>query len=169
MPKYSTGGAGGNDDGATCELCGRSTDRLQEASIAGAQLSVCQECAPHDDRQAGNAGDGNDRDQDERRRRAARRTAEVVDAQSADPDYWVEEGTDYESDPLPYLVSGYGDRLEAARQEAGLTRDELAEELDVQIQDIEAIEQNRAARAGVGGSVVRALEDHLEITLVEDE
>ena len=167
MPKYSTGGSGGSSDGATCELCGAASNSLRNASIAGAQLEVCPDCAPHDD-----AGGKSDRDRTEpeqidRRRKAAQNAARLQDAASGDGDYWVERGTDYEDDPLPYLVSGYAEKATAARQEAGLRQDELAEELGVPEELLLAVEQGRAARAGVGGSVIEALEDHLDVTLAE--
>lgn len=168
MNKYSTGGGGGTGEGDACELCGEASETLREASIAGAQLSVCPDCAPHDDRGPTTQPDEGSRDEDERRRRAAQQTAQMADAGKMDPDYWVEQGTDYESDPLPYLVSGYGDRAEEARQGAGLTVDELAEQIDAQVRAIEAVEQSRAARAGVGGSVIEALEEALDVTLVDE-
>ena len=169
MTKYSTGGGGGTGGGDTCELCGQAADTLRDVSIAGAQLSVCPTCEPHDDRgPKQQQTDTGDRDEASRRRRAAQQTARMADAQKGDADYWVRKGTDYESDPLPYLVSSYGDNLESARQDAGLTHEELAELIDASVQDIEAVEQNRAARAGVGGSVIRALETELDITLVDE-
>ena len=168
MPKYSTGGSGGSSDGATCELCGAASNSLRNASIAGAQLEVCPDCAPHDD-----AGGKSDRDRTEpeqidRRRKAAQNAARLQDAASGDGDYWVERGTDYEDDPLPYLVSGYDDRAVAARQDAGLTVEELAAELELDEDDLLAVEQGRAARAGVGGSVVRAIEERLDVELVDE-
>ena len=172
MAKYSTGRSSGNDEGETCELCGASSETLQSASIAGARLSVCQDCAPHDD--AGPAGQSKDAQasqddrEGERRRRAAQHAASIADARSGDSDYWVEQGTNYESDPLPYLVSEYGERLQTSRREEGLTIEELAEEAGVSVQEVEAIEQHRAARAGVGGSAVEAIEATLDISLVEE-
>ena len=65
-------------------------------------------------------------------------------------------------------MTGYGERAESARQEAGLTVEELAAELDVAEADIDAVEQGRATRAGVGGSVVRALEERLDVGLVDE-
>ncbi len=171
MAKYSTGGGGTTGDGGACELCGATTETLVQASIAGADLAVCRDCAPHDDRGPASSRDaetGSGSDRDNRGRRAAQQAAKFADAQKGDPDYWVEHGTDYERDQLPYLVSGYGDAVENARQEAGLTIEELAEAIDAPIDDVEAVEQNRASRAGVGGSVVRAIEEELGIDLVEE-
>jgi len=169
MPKYSTGSGGGGGDGDSCELCGRSTGNLRKANVAGADLLVCGDCAPHDDsrKQTADSG-GESRDESvSRRKRAAQRQAEVYDQAKSDASHW-EEGTDYESDRLPYLVSDYGQRAEAARQDAGLTIEELAAELDVDESDIDAVEQGRATRAGVGGSLVRALEERFGIELVDE-
>ncbi len=177
MAKYSTG-RGGGGGGDSCELCGSETDDLRRATVAGAALLVCADCAPHDDDGRGGRERGRDRDGDgrggtgtdtggderDRRRRAAR----VYDSGRGDGSRWAEEGTDYEEDALPYLVSGYGERAEAARQEAGLTTAELAAELEIDEDDLLAVEQGRATRAGVGGSVVRRLEERLDVGLIEE-
>lgn len=170
MPKYSTGSGGGGGDGDSCELCGRSTGNLRRANVAGANLLVCADCAPHDDSRKQSSGASNQESRDEnvsRRKRAAQRQAKVYDQSKGDASHW-EKGTDYEKDRLPYLVSSYGERAEAARQEAGLTVEELADELDVDEADIDAVEQGRATRAGVGGSLVRALEERLGVELVDE-
>ena len=171
MAKYSTGGSSTQSDGGACELCGAATDSLQSASIAGANLSVCGDCAPHDDRGGATRqgrGGGGQSDRPAPGRRAAQQAARIADARKGDPSHWEKHGTNYEADALPYLVSGYGTRLETARQQAGLTVDELADRLDLPVDEVEAVEQNRAARAGVGGSVIRALEEELEIELSEE-
>ncbi|PSQ36541.1 transcriptional regulator [Halobacteriales archaeon QS_9_70_65] len=165
MAKYSTGGVGG-DASDICELCGADGRSLKTATVAGAELEVCGECAVHgeNDGGAGAGGDG-DREQ-ERRRNAARNAARMDDARSVDTDF--EEGTDYEDDPLPYLAAGYGETVAAARQEVGLQLDELAAELSVAEDDLVAVEQGRAARANVGGSVIEALEERLDVDLAEE-
>jgi len=172
MAKYSTGGVGGDSSGA-CELCGADDRSLETATVAGATLEVCGECAAHGEdggsgggsAGTGSGGGGGSTDAD-RRREAARNAARLNDARSVDPDW--EEGTDYEDDPLPYLVGGYGDAVAAARQDAGLQPDELAAELDVHEEDLVAIEQGRAARANVGGSVVEAIEAQLDVEIVDE-
>ncbi|RBI63915.1 transcriptional regulator [halophilic archaeon] len=169
MAKYSTGNSSGGDSGGACELCGQSSDSLTEANVAGAQLSVCSSCASsHNDaaRTEKKRDDGSRGEQD-RTRRAARNTAKMDDARKGDSTHWEKEGTNYDDDPLPYLVSDYGERVIEARQEAGLQRGELADELDVPEKELLAVEQNRANRAGVGGSLVEALEDRLDVTLSE--
>jgi ribosome-binding protein aMBF1 (putative translation factor) len=179
MAKYSTGSGGGGRDGEACELCGRETGSLQRATVAGADLLVCSDCAPHGETPGGrgseagagaddNSGPRSDADEPNRRRRAVRNTARVYDATRGDATRWEQEGTDYEDDRLPYLVSDYGDRMESARQDAGLAAADLADAVDAAESDILAIEQGRASRAGVGGSVVRAVEGELDITLVDE-
>lgn len=170
MAKYSTGGVGG-DSGGACELCGAEDRSLETATVAGAELQVCSECARHgEDGGSGGSGGGTSggdgREETNRRKKAAQNMAKLDDAQQVDSD-WQEE-TEYEEDPLPYLVRGYGDRVEQARQDAGLQTDELAEELGADEEDIVAVEQGRAARAGVGGSLIEALEDELGIELAEE-
>lgn len=165
MAKYSTGGGAGGSSGQTCELCGDPADDLRQASVAGAELLVCGDCAPHDDE---SSESGDERNEAERRRDAARNTARAFDAASGDSTHWEEEGTDYERDQLPYLVSDYGATVVKARQEAGLQREELAEELNIDVEDLLAVEQGRAARANVGGSVIAKLEDRLDIELADE-
>jgi ribosome-binding protein aMBF1 (putative translation factor) len=166
MAKYSTGGVGGDSSGA-CELCGAEDRDLQTATVAGARLEVCSECARHGEEpnRGGESGQSRD-DEPNRKRKAAQNVAKLSDAQKVDHDW--EEGTDYEDDPLPYLVRGYGDVLEEARQDAGLQTDELAAELGIDEDDLVAVEQGRAARANVGGSVIEALEERLGIELAEE-
>ncbi|MEF8808380.1 transcriptional regulator [Natronomonas sp.] len=170
MAKYSTGGVGG-DSGGACELCGAEDRSLETATVAGAELQVCSECARHGD-DGGSSGSGgatsggDGREETNRRKKAAQNMAKLDDAQKVNSDW--QEDTEYEEDPLPYLVRGYGDRAEQARQDAGLQTDELAEELGVDEEDIVAVEQGRAARAGVGGSLIEALEDELGIELADE-
>ena len=168
MAKYSTGGGGGNASDS-CELCGADGVDLQTATVAGATLQVCSECAQHGD--SGQSGDSSTtRDGTEsgsdRRRRAAQNAARMRDAQQADSSHW-EDGADYDDDQLPYLVGGYGARVTDARQDAGLQTDELADEIEADEPDVLAVEQGRATKAGVGGSVIRDLERFLDVELAE--
>jgi ribosome-binding protein aMBF1 (putative translation factor) len=160
MAKYSTGGVGG-DSGSACELCGAEGRSLETATVAGARLEVCSECAEHGESDS----PANDDRTRERRRTAAQNAATLDDARSVETDW--EAGTDYEDDPLPYLVRGYGDRVEEARQAAGLQVDELAAEAGIDEDDLVAIEQGRAARANVGGAAIESLEARLGIELAE--
>lgn len=177
MAKYSTGGGGGGGDGDACELCGRETGNLRPANVAGAELLVCRDCEPHgsqqkrarkrQDRDQGREG-GDGGSEPSRKKRAAQHAARMYDAGKGDSTHWEKHGTDYEGDRLPYLVSDYGERAERARQDAGLQIEELAGELGVDEDDLLAIEQGRAARANVGGSVVRAVEERLDVELVDE-
>ncbi|ATW89445.1 Xre family transcriptional regulator [Halohasta litchfieldiae] len=183
MAKYSTGDGGGGGDGDACELCGKASSRLSTANVAGAKLLVCADCSPHDDSrrdsghsgqssQGGSSGSGSGSSSSDspadRKKRAAQKQAEIYDANTGDSSHWEKEGTNYERDRLPYLVSDYDERVENARQEAGLTVEELADKLDIDDEEYLAVEQGRAARAGVGGSVIRELEDELDVTLVDE-
>jgi ribosome-binding protein aMBF1 (putative translation factor) len=166
MPKYSTGGAGSGGGGQTCELCGSASDSLRSANVAGAELTVCPDCASHDE--SPDADEPTESEVD-RNKRAARNTAKQFDAATrGDSSHWEEEGTNYERDQLPYLVSDYGERVVRARQDAGLQREELAEELDIDGSDLLAVEQARATQANVGGSVVAALEEYLDVELSDE-
>jgi ribosome-binding protein aMBF1 (putative translation factor) len=170
MAKYSTGSSGGGG-GTNCELCGAESDSLTLASVAGAELEVCPDCAPHDDSAAHGgdrreAGDGST-DDASRERKAAQNVAKANPVWDGDSEHWEAEGTNYDDDPLPYLVSDYGERLVEARRDAGLQREELAAELGAPETDVLAIEQGRATQAGVGGGLIEVLEDRLDVTLAE--
>lgn len=168
MAKYSTGGGGSGSSGDACELCGREEGDLQQANVAGAELLVCSNCAPHGESADRGGGGGERSDDDGRERRAAQNTAQMYDAGRGDSTHWEEEGTDYEADQLPYLVDDYGETVERGRQDAGLTVEEVAEQTGLAEEDVLAVEQGRAARANVGGSVVRELESFLDIDLVAE-
>lgn len=170
MPKYSTGTSSGG--AANCELCGKQTEELTTATVAGAELELCPECVPHGESAENRHSSGSDtggRDDRERnsRKRAAQNVARLRDAQATDTTHWEREGTNYDPDQLPYLVSGYGDRVKKAREEAELGIDELADELGIDPDSLRAVEEGRAARAGVGGSLIGTLEDRLDVTLAE--
>ncbi|GAB3029427.1 helix-turn-helix domain-containing protein [Natronobiforma cellulositropha] len=170
MAKYSTGSSSGGG-GTTCELCGAESDSLRSTTVAGATLEVCGSCASHGDdtqRSRGGSGGGGRRDDEvSRRKRAAQNVAKASPTWDGDTEHWEKEGTNYDDDPLPYLRSGYGDLLLEARQEAGYTREELADELGCREADLLAVEQGRATQAGVGGGLVTALEETLDVTLTE--
>ena len=174
MAKYSTGRGGGGDDGDACELCGKETGRLRRANVAGANLLVCRDCEPmganrNKDRKKREMEEGSRGDREvSRKKRAARNTARMMDASKGRTKRWEEEGTDYEEDRLPYLVSGYGSVVSQARQERGLTAEELAETVGADEDDVVAVEQGRATRAGVGGSLIRNLEEALDVDLIDE-
>jgi ribosome-binding protein aMBF1 (putative translation factor) len=169
MAKYSTGNASG--DGESCELCGAHDTDLTTATVAGAELDLCPNCLDHgetDDRGGSKPGGDRDADRDrDRRQRAAQNTATFTDT-GGDSSRWEREGTNYDRDQLPYLVSDYGDRAKRAREDADRSVEELADDLDVATEDLRAVEEGRAARADVGGSLVSALEERLDVTLVEE-
>lgn len=166
MAKYSTG-EGGGGAGGSCELCGREDVSLETATVAGATLEVCSDCAG--DHGEGQSGGTDHRDDDEpRSKQTARNAARIHDAASHDASHW-EDGADYDDDPLPYLVRDYGERLVEARQDAGLQREELADELGVDPAALLAVEQGRATQAGVGGSTISAIEEHLDVDLTESD
>jgi ribosome-binding protein aMBF1 (putative translation factor) len=170
MAKYSTGGVS-SGEGDSCELCGAEGRSLETTRVAGATLAVCPECRRHsEDAETDDHGrDTGTRDGDEpnRRVRAARNAARLDDARKGNPKRW-ETGADYDDDPLPYLVRGYGETVTEARQAAGLGTAELAAELGVEEADLLAVEQGRATRAGVAGSLITALEQRLDVELAEE-
>ena len=106
MAKYSTNRGGGDSGGDSCELCGRTTTKLRRANVAGADLMVCPDCAPHGENrhtekkreQSQTSRDDSERS---RRKRAAQRTAKMYDSAKGSAKHWEKEGTNYEKDRLP--------------------------------------------------------------------
>jgi ribosome-binding protein aMBF1 (putative translation factor) len=166
MAKYSTGSAG-DGSSESCELCGASGVDTRAVEVAGAKLDVCSECAQHDDRTTTSSNNDDD-GRENRKKRAAQNVAKMHDAAKGDSAHW-ESGADYDDDQLPYLVTDYDEKVTSARQDAGFQLEELAEELGIGDDDLLALEQGRATQAGVGGSVVAAVEEFLDIDLVEGE
>jgi len=109
-----------------------------------------------------------DEDGRDRTRRAVQNTAKTSEVWDGDSSHWEEDGAGYDEDQLPYLVSDYGQIVVEARQEVGLQREELADELGVTEADLLAVEQERAVQAGVGGSLIISLEDRLDVTLTRE-
>lgn len=174
MAKYSTGSGGGGGSGDACELCGKEDVKVRKENVAGANLFVCRDCAPMGSNRSKERKkremEGGSRGEEElsKKQRIARNTAKMMDAGKGSAKHWEEEGTDYEKDRLPYLVSGYGSVVEQARQEKGWTAEELADRVEVDEEKVLAVEQGRATRAGVGGSLIRKLEDELGVDLVDE-
>jgi ribosome-binding protein aMBF1 (putative translation factor) len=110
MPKYSTEGSTTDTSGeaTACELCGNDSSSLQEASVAGAQLRVCDECTPHNDSQdeTNNSDDTETGDTDtDRTRDVIQKTTDESGYLNRDSSHWEKEGTNYTDDPLPYLIT----------------------------------------------------------------
>lgn len=168
MAKYSTGGGSGTGEGDACELCGDPTDNLTDATIAGARLAVCPSCRPHDDPGADEGGTDRAPTQSDASAPPdappSRGSSPLWDS---DTSHWEEGGTGYDSDPLPYLVPNYGERVRRAREAAGLSPADAAAEIGITEREIEAIEAGTAATSGIRGSAVSAVEETLDITLTE--
>ncbi|MFC5972866.1 multiprotein-bridging factor 1 family protein [Halomarina salina] len=175
MAKYSTGGVGSRESDS-CELCGAEERSLEAVNVEGAVLQVCPDCRRHgsDGSQGGGGGGGGQRsdqssgdEERDRKLKAVRAQARLDDARKGDSERWV-EGADYEDDPLPYLVKGYGETVVEAREAEELSSADLAGELGVREADVVAVERGRATSEGIGGSLIEALEERLGVELAED-
>ncbi len=180
MAKYSTGGSSDSGDGGACELCGATSESLRTANVAGATLEVCPSCRPHDDnahkdkkrreKQGGGSGSGatGSTGSSSTTPESSGPSTGGESMWDGDTSHWEEGGTDYDDDQLPYLIRGYGEIVEDARQDAGLQREELSDELEVPESDLLAVEQSRAVESGIGGSLIEALEKRLDVELVDE-
>jgi len=185
MAKYSTGGGGGGDDGDACEPLRARPQTSSGPRSPGRSSSSARTAAPDD---AGNARRAR-RIRWESGRKFRRKPGgassestgtgtepEEGNRPQAGEDglrdrrlkHWEEGGTNYESDRLPYLVSGYGDDVAAARQRRRTHGRGAGRGIRRRRDDLFAVEDGRAATAGVGGSVVRALEERLGVDIVDE-
>lgn len=183
MPKYSIGD-GGHESGA-CEICGESADDLTDATISGADLRVCDDCATHgvrdqtdsspadqpaSDSMPTSADPANQEDEPATQSPAHRNTGPDTSLLwDSDTSHWEESGVNYERNRLPHLVPDYAECVRTARLAADLSPADLVDELAITEQELSAIEQGEAATAGIGGSIITMLEDSLEVTLTENK
>lgn len=175
MPKYSTGDSASQPSAeniTACELCGEESSSLHDATVAGAELTVCTDCNPHDD--STESGSSNSEPQDTVNSEpndspsATKSPVESGTYLNQDSSHWEEEGTNYEDDPLPYMVSAYGEKLQSARRSHDVSHDELATTIGVTPHDIKEMEAGQIRESSIRGSEVAELEKQLEIQLSEE-
>lgn len=166
MAKYEVSG-GGSQNTSQCELCGKDTSDITEVVVEGANLSVCPECKQHDD--------STQRSADEKSRDGGTRdtTPELPSDTNSlwdgDTEHWEKHGTGYTDDQLPYLIDGYGNKVIEARRDAGMTREELADEIDIPVETLDIVEQETAYTNNVSGAVIARLESYFDIVLSEHD
>lgn len=176
MPKYSTGDTPSQSSAETataCELCGQDASTLTDATIAGAQLSVCTDCNPHDDstssKQPTDDQDTSTTEHIEDNQDLTVSTTNPSSYLNQDTSHWEANGTNYDKDKLPYMTTNYGSKMKTARQEHGLTQEELAERIQVEPQDIELMESGQIRSTDIQGSHVAAIEEKLKIRLSDQQ
>lgn len=180
MAKYSTGNAKSTSSSdvseGACELCGTDSDSLQTVKVSGATLQACSSCANHNDNATKQDGDDGERDDsdpvgqtdDNSKDRRTQHLSENGGYLNNDTSHWEQNGTNYEDDQLPYLVSGYAKSVTDARKARDLSQGELAEEVDTREELIQAIETNSLRDAGVGGELLSRVETFLEIEIIDN-
>lgn len=170
MPKYSTGETTLSSSGTACELCGTESSSLNDVEISGASLSVCSECSPHDDSKTASEGASGSRETTREgtgnEEEFGQRDGVTGALWDGDTTHWEKQGTGYESDQLPHLVTDYSKIVTDARKEAGLTVDEVARELGVDELSVLSVERGQAVQSEVGGSLIEDLESLLDISII---
>lgn len=168
MAKYSTGSGGSNSkksDVQNCELCGSEDTNLSRKTVSGAKLLLCSSCASDSNSDSKEKTNTKDTSSSSRTKDLINKT--TLNTDDANPDSsWAEDGMEY-SDQTPYLKNGYQTTVENARIDQEYTVEELAEELEISIKDIKAVENGNAFSEGVSGKVIKKLEKHLNIELEE--
>lgn len=137
-------------------MCGVEKDHLVTAKIAGAELEVCDECSD-----LGTVIDEGSPEETEE------------EASESDEEYEQEyeydtsgesttEGTNEFQPEVEELVYDYDERIQQARQEKGLTKEELGQKLNEKSSVITRLEQGRSLP---DENVRRKLEKELDIEL----
>lgn len=172
MPKYSTNSKNDSDDTegkevtgvSNCELCGTESDNLRKAKVAQAMLVVCPSCSPLDDAAKDKSNGTRDEDETDRTKQVIQKAVQNAPPQD---DSWVDE-TQYDNNQMPYLVDGYSEMIQEAREKQDLNQAQLADKAGVGVKALRLIESGQALRTDAGKDEIKRLEVVLEINLIEE-
>lgn len=167
MAKYSTGSSSGSKDDS-CQLCGETDKPLTTAKMEGATVTVCRDCEPDDSHREDNTSGGSDSSGSKQSSDAHERQVGSTPGYSisrTDSD-WAEE-TDYGNTSTPYLKDNYSKRFTDALDDAGITKQELADETGLPLASLKSLEQGTAISDDVGEKIIEGVEEALDIELKE--
>ena len=168
VSKYSTnGGLSTADDtpATSCDLCGESDGNLQTATVAGAQVTVCNSCHPNGESQ--NEDDNTETDVQSTPDSAEREISVGFTLARTDSD-WVEESRpEYQNTNQPYLLPEYASNFNTRVDELDVPHSSLAEDCDVPLWVFKALSNNNAIIEGVTRQHVTEVEELLGVRLQE--
>lgn len=147
---------------AQCEMCGTDSDKLVKAKIAGAELRVCGSCA-----ELGTVleePETEEEDEEEESESQETVTDRTPTSVQGGRQSRSDEGEDAFDLQVEELVYDYDDRLRKAREQAGMSQEELANSVGEKTSMIQRLENGRSLPSE---DVRRKLETELDIELTE--
>lgn len=174
MAKYSTGNSSSTADDS-CQLCGATDVSLEEIEMAGATVSVCNDCNPQDtddDRSDPETHTGS------KLPNQSKNSTDTTDdettpgytisnrSERGNPD-WI-ENANYGNADTPYMQKNYDTKFRHALKEHDITMEELAEDTGIPLEDLEALEEGNALSQDVSRDAIEVIEKALDIELKED-
>lgn len=148
-----------------CELCGKEENNLQKTNVSGATLSVCDQCSGH-----GTTLETENKNNSNSKYSTSEETSEDTDTnKSSAPD-----SSNYESNSsgsnsqdnsfsdVDELALNYGDIIEEAREQKGMTREEFASNLGIKESFLRNIEKEQTQP---DVNLQKKIERHLDIDL----
>lgn len=153
-----------------CEVCGKESDDLVAIRTEGAELEACEMCESLGERVNPPEEDG-DEDMSEETEETVYEQSPYVDGiesniedyQSQDTETTKHWSTGIEEE-IEELAFDYDDRITEAREEKGLSQEELAQRLNEKESLITRLEDGRALPSE---KVQKKIEVELEISLTE--
>lgn len=161
MPKYSTGGGGNNVDDS-CQLCGETDGRMSTEKIAGAQVTVCNQCRPN----TSSDSQSDDETSEKKSKKVKMGNTRGYTISQPNPD-WV-GNVDY-GNKTPYLRQNYAKAFQEALDMYDGDVDKLVDDAGVSAETIQALNNGEATSKGITAEELQRLEKALEITLIEYE
>lgn len=170
MAKYSTGNSSGQKDNS-CQLCGETEKPLTEAKMEGATITVCKDCEPDSAHREDNVAEKSSKKTGSNSRKKTQSTTSSdgpggYTITNPNPD-WV-DGVSYGNTETPYMQTNYAETFTTALKENDLTKEEIADELDIPLSDLEALENGNVLTEEVGGKVIETVEELLNCELAEN-
>lgn len=175
MAKYSTGSSNSTPDDS-CQLCGDTDVPLEEVEMAGANVSVCNDCNPQqsdDERSDPNTHTGS------KLPGKNKNSTDTTDEDDSTPGYtisnrsergnpdWI-KNANYGNADTPYMQKNYDTKFRHALEEHDITLEELAEETNIPLEDLQALADGNALNQDVSKDAIIVVEKSLEIELKED-
>jgi len=171
MAKYSTGNSSSTPDDS-CQLCGTTEEPLEEIEMAGATVSVCDDCNPQqsdeksdDDTHTGSKLPNQSKNSTDTTEQTPGYTISNRSEQS-NPE-WI-ENANYGNADTPYMQKNYETKFTHALNEEDITITDLSEETEIPIDDLKAIASGNALEQEVSHDAITVIEEFLDIELKED-
>lgn len=168
MAKYSTGDSQTED--SSCQICGTEEGKLVKAQLEGTVLTVCTDCEPsaeHRDDITHEPEESTEPPQStgDSISKESERYRPVNSDPYTNPD-WIED-VEYGNTRTPYLVSDYDSILQEALQSHDITPETVTEEVGVPTDSVNSLLDNNATSDGVGKKEIEAIEEMLDIELID--